>query len=84
MKCSENIKCTNKVNLFHYRRSSRVNIYMLEDTIDYFYGYMASNTAYIRYFDLYLYDDGFVLQMPEPSAPEKWMPLNRLRNYSMF
>ena len=44
---------------------------MLDDTIDYFYGYMASNTAYIRYFDLYLYDDGFVLQMPEPSAPEK-------------
>lgn len=64
-------KMYDKVNLFHYRRSSRVNIYMLEDTIDYFYGYMASNTAYIRYFDLYLYDDGFVLQMPEPSAPEK-------------
>ena len=64
-------KMYDKVNLFHYRRSSRVNIYMLEDTIDYFYGYMASNTSYIRYFDLYLYDDGFVLQMPEPSAPEK-------------
>ena len=64
-------KMYDKVNLFHYRRSSRVNIYMLDDTIDYFYGYMASNTAYIRYFDLYLYDDGFVLQMPEPSAPEK-------------
>ena len=50
-------KMYDKVNLFYYRRSSRVNIYMLEDTIDYFYGYMASNTAYIRYFDLYLYDD---------------------------
>lgn len=64
-------KMYDKVNLFHYRRSSRINTYRLDDTIDYFYGYMASNTSYIRYFDLYLYDEGFVLQMPEPSDPEK-------------
>lgn len=63
-------KMYDKVNLFHYRRSSRINVYTLEDTVDYFYGYMASNTSYIRYFDLYLYDDGFVLQMPEPASPE--------------
>ena len=59
-------KMYDKVNLFHYRRSSRT----LEDTVDYFYGYMAPNTSYVRYFDLYLYDDGFVLQMPEPASPE--------------
>ena len=59
-----------KVNLFHYRRSSRINVYTLEDTVGYSYGYMAPNTSYVRYFDLYLYDDGFVLQMPEPASPE--------------
>lgn len=63
-------KMYDKVNLFHYRRSSRINVYTLEDTVDYFYGYMAPNTSYVRYFDLYLYDDGFVLQMPEPTSPE--------------
>lgn len=63
-------KMYDKVNLFHYRRSSRINVYMMEDTIDYFYGYMAANTSYVRYFDLYLYDEGFVLQMPETSSPE--------------
>lgn len=63
-------KMYDKVNLFHYRRSSRINVYILEDTVDYFYGYMAPNTSYVRYFDLYLYDDGFVLQMPEPASPE--------------
>ena len=63
-------KMYDKVNLFHYRRSSRINVYTLEDTVDYFYGYMAPNTSYVRYFDLYLYDDGFVLQMPEPASPE--------------
>lgn len=63
-------KMYDKVNLFHYRRSSMINVYTMEDTVDYFYGYMASNTSYIRYFDLYLYDDGFVLQMPETASPE--------------
>ena len=63
-------KMYDKVNLFHYRRSSRINVYTLEDTVDYFYGYMAPNTSSVRYFDLYLYDDGFVLQMPEPASPE--------------
>ena len=63
-------KMYDKVNLFHYRRSSRINVYTLEDAVDYFYGYMAPNTSYVRYFDLYLYDDGFVLQMPEPASPE--------------
>lgn len=60
-----------KVHLFRFRRSSTVNIYMLDDTVDYFYGFMAPNTSYIRYFDLYLYDEGFVLQLPEPETPEK-------------
>lgn len=67
-------KMEDKVNLFHYRRSSRINIYRLEGTVDYFYGYMAPDTSYIRYFDLYLYDEGFVLQMPEPATPEKVDP----------
>ena len=59
-----------KMNLFRFRRSSTVNIYMLDDIVDYFYGFMAPNTSYIRYFDLYLYDEGFVLQLPEHEHPE--------------
>jgi uridine kinase len=59
-----------KMHLFEFRRSSTVNIYMLDDTIDYHYGYMAPDTSYIRYFNLYLYDEGFVLQLPECEAPE--------------
>lgn len=59
-----------KVHLFQFRRSSTVNIYMLDDTIDYNYGYMAPDTSYIRYFDFYLYDDGFVLQLPDHEDPE--------------
>lgn len=58
-----------KVNLFKYRRSSRVNIYNIGGFEDYFYGYMAYSTGVLKYFDLFKYKDGFVLQTPTPKAP---------------
>lgn len=63
-------KMYDKENLFRYRRVSRVNIYSIEEFEDYFYGFMVHHTGYIKYFDLYPYDDGFVLQLPERKAPE--------------
>lgn len=59
-----------KEKLFRYRRSSRVNIYNLEEFEDYFYGYMVWHTGYLQYFKLYLYDDGFVMQMPTRKNPQ--------------
>ena len=59
----------NKEKLFRYRRSSRVNIYSLADFEDYFYGFMVWHTGYLKYFDLQLYDEGFVLLMPERAKP---------------
>ncbi|MCR5467715.1 MAG: nucleoside kinase [Lachnospiraceae bacterium] len=56
---------TEKEKLFRYRRSSRVNIYMLEGYIDYFYGYMVPSTGYIKYYDIKPYGDGFVLLFPD-------------------
>lgn len=54
-----------KEKLFRYRRVSRVNIYSIENFEDYFYGAMAYDTGYVPYFDLKLYDEGFVLILPE-------------------
>ncbi len=59
-----------KVKLFNYRRVSRVNVYNLGRLEDYFYGYMVPDMSYIKYFALYPYDEGFVLQMPEKKAPK--------------
>ena len=59
-----------KVDLFGFRRVSRVNLYSLGDYQDYYYGFMAYDTGYIPYFDLFLYDQGFVLQLPEREAPD--------------
>lgn len=63
-----------KEKLFRYRRVSRVNIYSIENFEDYFYGFMAYHTGYVKYFDLQLYDEGFVLILPRKETPDKLEP----------
>ena len=70
-----------KEKLFKYRRVSKVNIYNMNEFEDYFYGYMVPSAGYLKYFELYLYDEGFVIQMPEQSAPKvvpPFEPQNKL------
>ena len=57
-------KMYDKELLMKYRRSSRVNIYRLDGMLDYYYGYMVPSTAYLQWFDLDLYEEGFVLMFP--------------------
>lgn len=59
-----------KERLFRYRRVSAVNLYSINGFEDYYYGYMVPNTSYLKYFELYPYDEGFVLQMPEKKEPK--------------
>lgn len=58
-----------KERLFEYRRVSKVNIYSMNEFEDYYYGYMVPDASYLPYFELYLYGDGFVIQMPEEGNP---------------
>ena len=58
-----------KERLFEYRRVSKVNIYSMNEFEDYYYGYMVPDASYLPYFELYLYGDGFVIQMPESKNP---------------
>ena len=69
-----------KERLFRYRRVSNVNIYSIGDFEDYFYGYMVPNTGYLKYFDLQLYQDGFVLMYPgdDPKVVEPFAPRDKL------
>lgn len=59
-----------KEKLFKYRRPSKVNIYSLDNFEDYFYGFMVQNIGVIKYYDLFLYKDGFVLQLPISKEPK--------------
>ena len=60
-----------KEKLFNYRRSSTVNLYSIGSFEDYFYGFMANHTGYIKTFDLFLYEGGFVLQLPTQNEPDR-------------
>ncbi|MEG1901023.1 MAG: nucleoside kinase [Clostridium sp.] len=63
-----------KEKLFYYRRASRVNIYNIENFEDYFFGYMVPHTGYVKFFDLKLYDEGFVLLLPGKDNPKEMSP----------
>ncbi len=59
-----------KVSLFRYRRSSNINVYCMGDYYDYYYGYMMPSTGYIRLFDLFPYEGGMILLLPEQEDPD--------------
>lgn len=67
----EELGMKDKVSLFRYRRSSNINVYCLGDYYDYFYGYMLPSTGYVKYFDLFAYEEGMILLLPEREEPEK-------------
>jgi uridine kinase len=70
-----------KEKLFKYRRVSKANIYNLDGFEDYYYGYMPPSTGMLKYFDLSLFEDGFVLILPRMSKPttiEPFIPKKKL------
>lgn len=67
-------KMYDKEQLFEYRRVSKVNIYKMNEFEDYYYGYMVPDAGYLPYFKLYLYEGGFVVQMPDALQPETVPP----------
>ena len=58
-----------KEKLFHYRRSSTVNVYRMEGYSDYFYGYMLPSTGYVRLFKVMAYEGGLLLVLPTMENP---------------
>lgn len=58
-----------KEKLFHYRRSSTVNVYRMDGYSDYFYGYMLPSTGYVRDFHVQAYEGGLLLVLPTIDNP---------------
>lgn len=74
LKLFEQYRMYDKERLFRYRKVPKVNIYSLDGYEDYYYGDMVPSTGYLKYFKLYLYDEGFVIQMPTEQKPRELMP----------
>jgi len=50
--------------MLRFRVHSHMNVYFLDDYADYFYGYMAPSTGYVKILGLEAYRDGFLLHLP--------------------
>ena len=60
-----------KEKLFHFRRSSTINVYSLEGYYDYFYGFMMPATGYVRLFKVRAYEGGLLLILPRIETPDQ-------------
>lgn len=81
IKMFDELGMDDKTSLLKFRRSSFINVYSLEEYKDYYYGYMAPSTGILGIFDLFRYDEGFVLQLPvkeEPMSVPKFAPPAKL------
>lgn len=58
-----------KERLFHYRRSSTINVYNMEGFYDYFYGYMMPSTGHVKLFSVRAYRGGLLLILPTQENP---------------
>lgn len=58
-----------KVKLFKYRRSSYVNVYSIDGYADYYYGYMLPSTGYMKYYQVFSYENGLLLLLPDKNCP---------------
>ncbi|MBQ1493099.1 MAG: nucleoside kinase, partial [Blautia sp.] len=53
-----------RIRLFRYRRVSSINLYCIEGTYDYFYGFMIPHTGLVGEFSLKRYAGGILLTLP--------------------
>lgn len=60
-----------KVNLLRYRQEEKLNMYVLDDYKNYFYGYMVPRTGMLKNFDLKFYLPGLVLLTPTVEFPDQ-------------
>lgn len=62
-------KMDSKLKILKYRDSDYIKLYELEGFYDYFYGYMAPSTGYLKNFDLIKYGEGVILCHPTHYSP---------------
>jgi len=67
---------SDKVQLLKYRQKEYLVLYSLGDHQDYHHGYMVPSTGYLKWFDLELIGDGFVLRFPRRNSPKTIGPMS--------
>lgn len=73
-----------KVNLLRYRQEEKLNMYVLDDYKNYFYGYMVPRTGMLKNFDLKFYLPGLVLLTPTVEFPDQHAEFVEQKNCSLY
>lgn len=60
-----------KAELLKYRQKEYLVLYRLGEHRDYHHGYMVPSTGYLKWFDLEIMGEGFVIRFPRRSSPRK-------------
>jgi len=68
-------KLIDKVKLLKYRQKDYLVLYQLGDHKDYHHGYMVPSTGYLKWFDLEIVGEGFVLRFPRRNSPKMIEPM---------
>jgi len=77
----ENQGLIDKSKLFLSRKQLYSSVYFLDETVNYFYGYLVPSTGYISKFDLVKYYNGLLILPPKrdnPEEVEKMVPQNKM------
>jgi uridine kinase len=64
-----------KVRLLSHRQKDYLTLYKLGDHQDYHHGYMVPSTGYLKWFDLVMMDDGFIIRFPRRKNPTVLNPV---------
>ena len=67
-----------KTELFKQRDHIFTSVYKLENTVNYYFGYMVPSTGYLTVFGLEKYENGMLLKLP---SAKKFSAMAKTRNY---
>ncbi len=68
-------KLDDKVKLLKYRQKQYLVLYQLGEHKDYHHGYMVPSSGYLKWFDLEIVGEGFVLRFPRRNSPKQIEPM---------
>ncbi|MHC1784495.1 MAG: nucleoside kinase [Anaerolineaceae bacterium] len=66
---------TDKTRLLKYRQKDTLVLYKLGEHFDYHHGYMVPSTGYLKWFELTLMGNGFVIHYPRRHSPTEIQPM---------
>ncbi|OFZ17953.1 MAG: hypothetical protein A2X94_08655 [Bdellovibrionales bacterium GWB1_55_8] len=74
-----------KARLLSFRNATKASVYQLDGMLNYFYGYLAPSTGYVKQFSLDAYDKGMILHLPSLMHPTKLVRAKKSKKlYDVF